>query len=106
MSATDDRRFDDVAARLEEWRRAEDADLLLAMTKAYRYLFEYGREVREGDLKTFAYGFLLGHKAGRDFADEARPFVMPARCPLARRRLALILHLAGRARGQRRRNVG
>ena len=72
MNGAQDRRFEDVAARLEEWQRAEDADLLLAMTKAYRYLFEYGREVREGDLKTFASGFLLGHKAGREFAGEAR----------------------------------
>ncbi len=72
MSATQDRGFEDVADRLEAWQRAEDADLLLAMTKAYRYLHDYGREAREGDLMTFASGFLLGHKAGRDFAAEAR----------------------------------
>ncbi len=71
MSATD-RTFDDVADCLDEWRRAEDARLLAQLTEAYRHLNEYGREVCEGDLKTFAWGFLLGHKAGREFAGEAR----------------------------------
>ncbi len=70
MSATHDRRFADVQDRLAAWRREQDRELVAAMARAYRHVRGHGRQACEGELVTFAAGFLMGHKAAREGLDD------------------------------------